>query len=222
MQYLVELLSFLWYVLVSLLGSLVPVTNTLENKKPILIIHGIGAQPLAFIRLKQFLEDKNFSVYFFQINLIRSLGFGVKNVSQLAKEIGICIEANHLNDVVLLGLSAGAVPSLLYLENYNGWEKVQRFIALSPACKGSWLSYFLPNSLARQFNPGGFLTQKITEMKLSYPERIIFLCGKWDEIVIPKSSRLKGVTIHQLSEGGHAYLQTWSQKTFKAIVRLAS
>lgn len=220
-----EVMCFIWYVLANIIGVIVQVPNTknTKSKQPIVFVSGIGSQPLAFIFLKRFLEKRNFAIYFFRINLFKTLGIGVKDISQVAQEIDSYVKKNNVEDVVLVAMSAGAVASLLYLEKYNGWSKVKRYIALSPAFKGGWISYLFPFiPLFNEFKQEGKLVKMISQLRVEHPERAVSLYGMWDEFVLPSSSQLPGIRSIQLAEGGHAYLQTFSQKTFTKIAELAS
>lgn len=220
-----ELFYFVWYVLASLVGVIVKIPSPKHsaNKQKILIVSGIGSQPLAFLFLKRFLEKRNFVVYFFPINILRTLGLGVKDISQVAQEIDAYVQKNNLKDIILIGMSAGAVASLFCLEECDGWRYVKRFIALSAAFKGGWISHLFPFiPLSSEFKPESKLVSMISKLHIRYPERAVSLFGTWDEFVLPESSELAGVKNIRLPEGGHAYLQTFSQKTFETIANLAS
>lgn len=210
-EYITELGCFLWYSMASILGTVIKIKNPkMSNKKTILIVSGVGAQPPAFIFLKHFLERRDFSVYFLDTNLLEHFGIGFSSLDEIAQRISLFVKENNLTNITLLGMSAGALPSLLFLEKYDGWKYTKKFITLSGAFKGGWMSRLFPFIPFSQYNDS-----------LRYPERMVSLFGTWDEFVSSRSSQLPGVRQVKLQEGGHAYLQTFSQKTFETIAKEA-
>jgi len=214
-----EILAFIWYVLASLIGVLIRIGSVTGNKKTVVIVHGIGAQPLAFIFLKRYLERCDINVVFFDVSIPRSLGFGVKSIDELAEDIKEFFLKNNLTNVSLIGMSAGGVISLIFLEKFMGWKYVNKFIAISSSFKGGWLSFFMQflAPLSSRFKPNGDVTKEISNLVLKHPEKIVTITGKWDEFVEPLTSKLNGVRNIVTNEGGHAFLQTFSKKTFEKI-----
>jgi hypothetical protein len=224
LQALKECIAFIWYMSASIANVFFPLADSLpdKNKKIIIFVHGVGGQPLVYFFLKKYLEKRGFSIYFLRVNLFRSLGIGLKDIEDIAKELREFISDKKFTDVVLIGCSVGAVPSLLFLEKYKGWDKVKKFIALSPAFNGGWLSYlFFFLSSSRQLRPSREVVIHLSEIQLSHPQKMVSIVGKWDEFVSPESGNLKGIHIIQTKDAGHAYLQTFSKEVQKIITEIA-
>lgn len=215
-QWLIEILLIMTYPLVSLSRLFLPlhkITSRPTKKAPIIIVEQWFSKNAYHIFMKKYLEKKGFVVYWFNFSLLRG---GIDEGAQALKKF---IDNRNLQNVVLVGISVGAVTSLIYLEQHNGWRKVKKLISIGGPFKGTPLAYFIFFlKTGRQLLPNSIFLQRLFARKLTHPDRIISLTSLKDEMVPPASSKLSTMNTFVLNRVGHNNLHVWSKETFKLIL----
>ncbi len=183
------------------------------KKYPIVFVHGWFAQSLLYFFLKQYLEKEGFLVY------MANVGHLLNDLDKDAIALKKFIDRGKLKEIILVGASAGGLVSYRYLQKLNGWVKVKRFISIATPFKGSLLaqlgSMFLGS--ARQMAPGSNFIDEIRKEKILYPDKIVCVRARYDELVSRTSSQLPGIKQEVVDCFGHIYLQCISQKTMALI-----
>lgn len=165
---------------------------------------------------KYYLEKKGFNVYLANFPLRHG---SFHNSSEDLKRY---IEKNNLFDIVLVGISSGALTSLVYLQEHGGWERVDRFISVGAPFEGTPMAAFLAYSYSgRELMPNSRFIKKIKQYKILHPEKIICMRAKVDEMV-PKGSVLPGTKEITMNVVGHNNLHIQVRSTYKKIMEYAS
>lgn len=184
--------------------------------KTILIVERWFNLNIRHIYWKLYLEKRGFRVYIVNFSIWK--GAFENSAVRLKKYM----EKRDLNDVTLVGISSGAITSLLYLEEKEGWKRVSRFIAVGAPFHGTWIAIIISFlKSGRELLPKSRLIQKISALKLSNPNKIICIRAKFDEMV-PTGAVLpntKGITIKAF---GHNNLHIRISGTYKKIIEIAN
>lgn len=210
-----EILANVVYLVSAVLGYFVPLSGVIGKDKvagTIVIVHGwLGQNPLHYF-MKKYLESKNFRVY------MTNFGLQLGDINEYSQKLEDFIEERKLSNVILIGTSQGAVISLLYLQNFNGWKYVDRFIGVCGPFKGAPVAHLAAWSKAgRQMLPNGEIVTKFANQKINRINRIMTISAKIDEFVPKWSSRINGVDNKAVSTLGHAMVQGFSKEVFKLI-----
>ena len=165
---------------------------------------------------KFYLERRGFNAYLANFSLWHG------DFDDSAKDLKKYIERKKLNDIILVGVSSGAITSLLYLQEFEGWEKVKKFISIGAPFEGAWsalLLSFVPSG--RQLWPASSLIKKISRFEIKNMEKITCIRAKFDEMV-PTGSVLKGAKEVRIGTLGHNNLHLGMGKTYAKIVEIAN
>jgi len=200
------------------LGYFWPMDKILRSGESgeIVFVHGWFSQNPLFFFLKRYLVKKGFRVY------MTNFGAHLGDLRELADRLSEFIKKNDLDNVVLVGFSNGAIISLLYLQEMDGWQKVRQFIGIGGPYKGAPLARFgFFSKSARQLLPKSEFLEKLFKNDLVNPDKITCISAKHDEIVPTWSSQLPGVKNEVLPIIGHVYLGAFSQSTYDLVVKYA-
>ncbi|QQG43405.1 MAG: hypothetical protein HYW45_00080 [Candidatus Daviesbacteria bacterium] len=207
------------HLILNVVGVFVPL-NTIKNrqhkKRPVVFIHGwFTRNPLYFV-FKKHLENEGLSVY------MVDLGLQLGDTYEYAKKLKNYIEKNKLSDITLVGVSLGAVISLIYLQKLNGWAKTKEFVSIGGSFKGSPLTFLAPLSKsARQVTVGSKLLSDLTSEDLSnHLHQITNLYAKYDEFVPRWSSTIEGAKNIQVNVMGHTKLQAFSKEVYRKVATI--
>lgn len=164
---------------------------------------------------KYYLERKGFRVFIKNFSLwdgdFKESGLGLKKY----------IEQKDLKDIILVGISGGAITSLLYLQEQDGWERVDKFVSIGAPFEGTWASVFVSfTHSGRELFPNSMLVQGIKKMRLLNIGKIFCIRAKFDEMV-PSGSVLPGAGSLTLPVFGHNNLHLRIRATYRAIVEFA-
>lgn len=166
---------------------------------------------------KKYLERKGYRVYLLNFYLFRG------TFEDSAKQLGDFIEKEELKDVVLVGISGGGFTCLSYLQDYGGWEKTRKFIAVGTPFRGT--PFALSISLVkagRELLPGSDLVKRVKEMKIKNLNKIVCIRAKHEAIVPSSSNYLEGAKSIVINVFGHNSLHMVTKKTYDEIALLAS
>ncbi len=164
---------------------------------------------------KYYLERKGFRV------LIKNFPLQNGNFEKSAAQLKEYLEKHSCKDIVLVGISGGALTSLLYLQEHEGWRRVDKFIAIGAPFQGTWASFFVSfTHSGRELFPNSKLIQKIKNMNILHPERIFCIQAKYDEMVpggsvLPKTHSVTLLTL------GHNNLHLRIRATYRKIAEFA-
>ncbi len=164
---------------------------------------------------KRYLERRGFRVYLINLPLWR------RDFSDSSMKLSEYIDQFQLSDIILVGISSGAISALLYLQEKNGWRKVKKFISIGAPFNGTYAILFLsflPSG--RELLPGSKLIKKIQSYSNFDPGKVICIKAKFDEMV-PSGSILKGAKKITLNIFGHNNLHLHNKKTYKIIIENA-
>lgn len=215
---LFELFLFPAYLLSGILGYFIPL-NSLSvggNKGPLVFVHGWMTQNPIFFFFKKFMENKGFTVY------MTNFGWELGDIEQSAQMLKNYIESRNLKNIILVGASEGGIIALTYLQLFDGWQNIKKFVAIASPFKGAYLAVLAPFSKAavQMKNETQFL-KKILGKGIPPLNKVVCISAKYDEIVSPSSSFLPGAQREVVNCFGHISLQTISPEVHKLIAKIA-
>lgn len=211
--FLWEVIALIWYSTASLVGSVLPYQpKSTKGKKTIVIVHGFMGRSLPFLFLSKFLQKRGYTVVF------ADFGFHIDDVEQVAVKLQKFLEDKE--QILLIGISTGAVISLYYLQQLEGWEHVDHFIAIAGCFQGNFFARFFPFAKGvRQIQKGSSFLRSLTK-NIVHPKKITTLEAKYDEITPLSSAILKGANNILLEEVGHGYFQLFSQRMMQEMEKV--
>lgn len=215
-----EILSLFIFVFTIPLGFVFPLTGVNKNpthKNPIVFIHGWLNQNLLFYFLKRCLEKQGYKVFMADFGLLTG------NIGQNTQLLSDYIKKNNLGDVILVGASTGAIIGIHYLQKLGGWNKVDRFIAVSGPFMGfplARIAFF--SKSAKQMIPNSEYLKSLFYEKVKNIEKIVCISSKYDEIVPHESSKIPGAKNEAIEIVGHVNLLAFSNQTHELIAKCAS
>jgi len=165
---------------------------------------------------KKFLEKKGFQVQIVNFPIHKA------TFKESAKKLKDYIEENDFSDLTLVGISSGGITSLLYLEDFGGWNKVKKFISIASPFHGSPMFIFnIHTKSGRELLPNSTFVTKLTERKIQNLNKIYCIHAKFDEMVPTNSSVLPGATNIQIDVVGHNNLHVDTKRTYEEVARIA-
>ena len=203
------------YIIGSFLGYLFPLRSLNPNpsqKRPIVFVHAWLSQNPPFILFKRFFERRGYRVY------MTNFGWHLTDPEINAERLRRFMLDNAIEDVCLVGVSAGALISLYYLQSLDGWKRVHKFISIGGPFAGSPLAFLAAfiSPMARQIMPGSAFLEKLRAQKIKHPNRIVCIFAKFDNLVPRGSSQLPGCKSIEVNIWGHVKMQL-SIKTYRAV-----
>ncbi len=164
---------------------------------------------------KRYLEEQGFDVYLINFPIYK--GTFEKSAALLAEYI----ESLNLKNFTLVGISSGGITSLLYLEQYKGWEKADKFISLGAPFKGTPKAFFISFVKSGfELLPGSGFMRKFKNLEITNKNKIICLRAKMDEMVPDWSSSIDGTRTETLDVIGHNKFHLDSKETYEKIREL--
>jgi hypothetical protein len=173
--------------------------ETIESSnKSVLIVTGYKANVNFFLKLKSKLEEKDYSVYFSQIDSnYKKFEIIVENVIKYIKE-------HEKKEFTAICHSMGTFILLSAMENdAEVKKKIKKIISLSTPYKGSfWGNLLFWDNKRFILKTKSSIRDKILEnAELS---KITAFRGKWDELVLPsKNLNYNKITTNYFKYGGH-------------------
>lgn len=193
-------------------------SNEMEGKgngKTIVIVERWLAINLSHLYWKYYLEKKGFKVYLINFPL------WYKDFKNSAKTLSYYMKEKDIHNATIVGISSGAITSLLYLENHNGWERVDKLITIGTPFKGTWAALFLSFLFSgRELLPGSRFVKYLNSIKVHNTEKIYCFKAKFDEMV-PTGSTLPGASRIIMNVVGHNNLHIRVRSTYRKIASLA-
>lgn len=165
----------------------------------------------------KYLTNKGFRVY--------TVNFPIQHgtFDQSAQELRDYIQKNDLKNFTLVGISGGGLTAYVYLQEYDGWKKVNRFISLGTAFYGTFAALFISFIMSgRELLPNSELTKKIKQQKVQHPEKIFTVAARFDELSPKSSTLLPGAHHITVDVFGHNNFHLDTKKTYDIVAKLAS
>lgn len=218
MRILFQIILELWHILTYPFSFIISLflPRKHDTNTTILIVERWFTKNAYHKQWKAYLEKKGFDVHAINFPIYRG------SFDDSAKELKEYIDENDFTDVVLVGISAGGITSLLYLEDYSGWKKIRKFISVGTPFYGSPMTFFASfTKSGRELLPISGFIQNIRERKIKNLDKIVCIQAKHDEMVPMESSALSEAKKIVLDVAGHNNLHLASQETYETIVGLA-
>lgn len=219
-EWIAELLLILLHFPMYLLNTFVPLKS--ENKHPtqnrtIILVERWFRHNVFHAFGKWYLEKKGFKVY----TMNYSLAHGT--FDDAAKKLEKFIDEKKLSHVVLVGISAGALSCMQYLQKRNGWEKTDFFISVGGPLKGASLAKIFPiNASVQDMNPTSSYLAELYEDNVVNVQNIYCLYATADNMVGRNYSTLPGTYKIHIDMVGHNLMHTFWLPTYKRIAQIAS
>lgn len=183
-----------------------------RNKKTIVIVERWISLNVRHLYWRRYLQKNGYNVYLINFPIWK------KDFLDSSGMLDRYLKSNRLEKVTLVGISSGAVVCLLYLQELNGWKRVNNFVAIGAPFEGTWLMLLLSFvKSARELLPGSSLTKRINSYKLKNTDRILCIKAKFDEMV-PGGSVLKNTGKVVIDIFGHNNLHLEHKATYKWIL----
>ena len=187
-----------------------------KSKNPIVLVIGGFTGAVLYIPLKRYLEKKGLEVF------IPHFSQEMGNLDTACDNLEKYFKSKEIKNATLVGISAGGLVCHLFLNNHEGWSRVEKFIALGTPFKGTWMALFTAATRAgRQLLPNSNFIQKVKNTKAKNLDKTFCIVAWKDELVPRRSSKLAGSKVFELKTVGHVRLHAFSKKTFEKIAEIA-
>jgi len=164
---------------------------------------------------KSYLEKKGFKTELLSFTNMN------EDFSSTAGKLADLIKRKGLENFTLVGISAGALLCLYYLNNYDSWKKTNVFISIAGPLHGAWMALFISfTKKGRDLIPKskflmGLLSQEIPVNKM------VTLSAAVDELVPLESSVIEGVPSYTIKAYGHNFFHLDHKETYDLIANLS-
>lgn len=187
-----------------------------KTKNPIVIIIGGFTGSIIYIPFKKYLMSRGFEVF------IPQFSQEVGNLATASYNLQKYMQKKEIFNATLVGISEGGLISYLYLEELNGWSRVNKFISIAAPFKGTWAAIFTYIRLTgRQLIPTSKYIEKIQSIKSKNVEKIYCIVAKKDELVPSWSSFIDGSEVIKTNVVGHVRVHCFSKNTFRIVADIA-
>lgn len=216
-QWVIEIVVLLAFPLVSLLRLVIPmnkVVNHTSEKPTIVITEQWFVQTMSHIFMKRYFERQRFKVYMFNFSPVRG---GIEDGAYRLKQF---IQNRRITNCILVGISLGAVTSYVYVQRFGGWERVKKIFCMAAPFRGTpWANAISFFKSGRQILPGSDFVSQLSKEKVLFPERVICVVAKNDELVPRWSSVLARAKCREIGIVGHNNLHVFSKEVWELVVR---
>ncbi|HLO51129.1 MAG TPA: alpha/beta fold hydrolase [Kamptonema sp.] len=161
--------------------------NIERQRNPVLLVHGIFVNSRVFRKMSAYLTNLGWSVHSFNFKS----NYGTVGLDELARQVAdyadkIFGREQHFD---LVGLSMGGLVSRYYVQKLGGFNRVDRFIAISAPHSGTWMAYSLWGKGCVQMRPQSAFLEELNR-DVSVLEQINFtsIWTDWDFIIVPAAS----------------------------------
>lgn len=183
--------------------------------KTIVIVERWLALNFRHLYWKYYLEDRGYRVYLINFQL------WYKDFSYSGKMLSEYMERLDLKSVTMVGISSGALTGLLYLQDHNGWARVDRFISVGTPFRGTWAALFLFFLISGwELLPISGFINRISKYKIDNIDKVFCIRAKFDEMV-PNGAVLNGAQEVVINTFGHNNLHIKISATYRKIVEFA-
>lgn len=185
------------------------------NGPKIVIVERWLSMNIRHVYWKHFLERMGYNAYLVNFPLRKG------SFEDSAKALSQYLEKYNLTNVTLVGISSGALTALLYLQELNGWERVNQFVSIGSPFRGTWLAIILAFAYSgRELLPTSPLIKRISNYNILHAEKIYCVKAKFDEMV-PFGALLPHAHHTVMNVVGHNNLHIRVRATYRKIMEFA-
>ncbi|MBE9126204.1 MULTISPECIES: esterase/lipase family protein [unclassified Coleofasciculus] len=161
--------------------------NDINNRNPVLLIHGIIRTSSVFRKMNPYLRQRGWSIYTLDLKPNNAtLGLD-QMAAQVADYVNRTFAPNQPIDLV--GLSMGGLVTRYYVQRLGGIDRVQRYITISSPHHGTWLAYLWNRRACLQMRPdSAFLKDLNRDSKMLGRLKFTSIWTPWDFIIVPAHS----------------------------------
>lgn len=219
LQWNVEALLILIHFPTYLFKGVIPMDSVNKNPKfkhPIVLVERWFTRNIFHFAAKKYLERSGFKVYSLNYPMLKG-GF-----EESALNLKKYIEANKIENPVLVGISGGATTCLDYLQNHNGWNNTHSFISIGGSLYGSPLARFLPFSKSlKELIPSSKYMYHLHNKPIINLGKIVTIRARHDNMVPGVYAQIEGAKNITVNVVGHNFLHTFYLPTYKLVADLA-
>jgi len=162
----------------------------------IVLVHGFLSSGKIFNLMKKRFERKGFNCFAPTLKPID----GKYGLDDLANKLKDEIENYFGNEsnLSLVGFSMGGIICRYYLQELNGFQRVNKFITISTPHHGSYLAYLYPNKGIKQLRPNSDFLKNL-KSKESYLQEISLYSFRtpFDLMILPNTSSTWDIAINK-------------------------
>ena len=162
----------------------------------IVLVHGFLSSGKIFHLMKKRFERKGFNCFAPTLKPID----GKYGLDDLANKLKDEIENYFGNEsnLSLVGFSMGGIICRYYLQELNGFQRVNKFITISTPHHGSYLAYLYPNKGIKQLRPNSDFLKNL-KSKESYLQEISLYSFRtpFDLMILPNTSSTWDIAINK-------------------------
>ncbi|MCP3138512.1 esterase/lipase family protein [Pyxidicoccus xibeiensis] len=172
-----------------------PLLAPVEQRAPVLLVHGIDDDASAFDVMRERLEHEGWAH-------VRAISLtpndGSEGLPVLARQVAREAEALRASTgarrVDVVGFSMGALVTRYWVQLQGGRLVVRRFVSISGPHAGTQLAWLRRGKGVRQMRPGSRLLRHLQEARRPWGETEVHsFWTPWDLTILPaSSSRLPG------------------------------
>lgn len=214
-EWLIELLLIVFHFPMYLLNEVFPLKSVHENptqKYTVILVERWFRHNVFHIFAKWYLENKGYRTYTINYSLAKG------TFEKAGLHLQRFIITKKLDNVVLIGISAGALTCMYYLQKLNGWEKTVAFISLGGPLKGTPLAKLFPvNKSVREVQVNSDFIKDLYDGGIKQEDKIYSLHAISDNLVPVKYSQLPGAHNIQIDMVGHNLFHTFWIPTWKKV-----
>jgi triacylglycerol lipase len=174
-----------------------PLLAPVEQRVPVLLVHGIDDDASAFDVLRERLEREGWA-HVHAFSLVPN--DGSESVPAMARQVAREAEALRARTgarrVDVVGFSMGALVTRYWLQLHGGRLVVRRYISISGPHAGTQLAWLRRGKGLRQMRPGSRLLRYLDSQRRPWGEvEVHSFWTPWDLTIFPaSSSRLRGAS----------------------------
>jgi triacylglycerol lipase len=175
--------------------------------RPVILIHGWGANRSCLYPLGWYLRSKGFDrVFGFNFVSVPSIEELAEQLKDFVEEIRKCCDSGR-QTVDLVAHSLGGLAARIYLQELGGAMHVDRCITIATPHYGTYSSYWTPTALGRQMRPESeFMSRLNNPDKRAPGVRFTSLWAGLDLMVLPRENAIyregEDIPIHGIGHAG--------------------
>jgi len=201
------------------LAHLIPLPSESNPKNPkktfVFVERWFHANPFHKVWM-HYLRKQGFAVYGINFPIYEG------SFEQSAQKLQTYLQEKNLTHIILVGISAGGVTGLLYLQHFGGWERVDKFVTLGAPLRGTPMAFLISFLFSgRELLPGSSTVEKMTKESLRNPDKITTISPRFDEMVPLSHSYLPHTKHIILKVIGHNNFHLDSRKTYQELIKIA-
>jgi triacylglycerol lipase len=190
--------------------------NTINQRNPVLLVHGIMRTSAVFRKMSAYLTELGWSVYTLNLKPHNA----TIGLDELATQVADYVDKNFAPDqsLDLVGLSMGGLVTRYYVQRLGGIKRVQRFITISAPNQGTRMAYLSARPGCVQMRPGSaFLEDLNQDSKMLERLNFTSLWTPLDFIIVPaRSSQMPVGQEVKISVLAH-YLMVRDNRSIQAV-----